>query len=46
MRMHYDEQADAIYLRQDDSKIEASQELQLAIVLDFNARKQVVAVKP
>jgi uncharacterized protein YuzE len=45
MRLHYDEKADALYLRLDDSKIEDSQEVQPGIVLDFNAAKQVVAIE-
>jgi uncharacterized protein YuzE len=45
MRLHYDEQADALYLRLDDSKIEESQEVQPGIVLDFNAQKEVVAIE-
>jgi uncharacterized protein YuzE len=45
MRLHYDDKADALYLRLDDSKIEESQEVQPGIVLDFNAQKQVVAIE-
>jgi uncharacterized protein YuzE len=45
MRLHYDEKADALYLRLDDSKIEASQEVRPGIVLDFNAQNQVVAIE-
>jgi len=45
MRLHYDEKADALHLRLDDSKIEDSQEVQPGIVLDFNAARQVVAIE-
>lgn len=45
MRLHYDEKADALYLRLDDSKVDASQEVQPWIVLDFNAQNQVVAIE-
>jgi len=45
MRLHYDEKADALYLRLDDSKIKESQEVQPRIVLDFDAQKQVVAIE-
>ena len=45
MRMHYDEQADALYLRLDDSKIIDSKEVQPGIVLDFNAEQQVVGIE-
>ena len=45
MRMRYDEQADALYLRLDESKIVESEEIQPGIVLDFNASNQVVGVE-
>lgn len=45
MRMHYDEQADALYLRLDDSRIIDSKEVQPGIVLDFNAEQQVVGIE-
>jgi uncharacterized protein YuzE len=45
MKMHYDEQADALYLRLDDSKIIDSKEVQPGIVLDFNAEQQVVGIE-
>lgn len=45
MKMHYDEQADALYLRLDDSKIIDSKEVQPGIVLDFNAERQVVGIE-
>ena len=45
MKLHYDEKADALYLRLDESKIEDSQEVHPGIVLDFNAEKQVVAIE-
>jgi len=45
MRMRYDEHADALYLRLDESKIVDSQEVQPGIVLDFNADKQVVGIE-
>lgn len=45
MRMHYDEQADALYLRLDDSKVIDSKEVQPGIVLDFNAEQQVVGIE-
>jgi uncharacterized protein YuzE len=43
--MHYDEKADALYLRLDDSKIVESEEVKPGIVLDFNADKQVVGIE-
>jgi uncharacterized protein YuzE len=45
MRMRYDEKADALYLRLDESKIVDSEEVQPGIVLDFNADKQVVGIE-
>ena len=45
MRMRYDEKADALYLRLDESKIVESEEVQPGIVLDFNAEKQVVGIE-
>ena len=44
MRMHYDEQADSLYLRLDESKIIDSKEVQPGIVLDFNAEQRVVGI--
>jgi uncharacterized protein YuzE len=43
--MQYDEKADALYLRLDDSKIVDSQEVQPGIVLDFDANNQVVGIE-
>lgn len=45
MRVHYDEEADAVYLRLDDSEIAASEEVQPGIVLDFNQADQVVGIE-
>ena len=45
MRVHFDEKADAIYLRLDESKIVESQEVQPGIVLDFNEHNQVVGIE-
>jgi uncharacterized protein YuzE len=45
MRMHYDEKADALYLRLDDSTIVESEEVKPGIVLDFNAEQQVVGIE-
>ena len=45
MRIHYDEKADALYLRFDDSKVVDSEEVKPGIVLDFNAENQVVGIE-
>jgi uncharacterized protein YuzE len=45
MRIHYDEKADALYLRLDESKVVESEEVKPGIVVDFNARKKVVGIE-
>lgn len=45
MRVHFDEKADALYFRLDDSKIIDSREVQPGIVLDFNDQNQVVGIE-
>jgi uncharacterized protein YuzE len=45
MRLHVDKQADALYLRLDDSKIIESEEVSPGIVLDFNDQNQVVGIE-
>lgn len=45
MRIRYDEKVDALYLRLDESKVVESEEVQPGIVVDFNARKQVVGIE-
>lgn len=45
MRVHFDEQADAIYLRLDDSAIVESEEVRPGIILDFDERQQVVGIE-
>ncbi len=45
MKVHFDEEADAIYLRLDDSVIAESEEVQPGIVLDYNEDDQVVGVE-
>lgn len=45
MKLHFDEKADAIYLRLDDSKIIDSEEVSPGIVLDFNKHNQVVGIE-
>ena len=45
MRLHVDHEADALYLRLDESKIIESEEVSPGIVLDFNADNQVVGVE-
>ena len=45
MKIHFDAQADALYIRLDDSTIVASEEVKPGIILDFNAQDQVVAIE-
>ncbi|MBM4122532.1 MAG: DUF2283 domain-containing protein [Nitrospira sp.] len=45
MKVHFDEKADAIYLRLDDSKIIESEEVQPGVVLDYNDQNQIVGVE-
>ena len=45
MKLHYDEQVDALYLRFDDSKIIESEEVKEGIILDYNAKDQVVGIE-
>ena len=45
MKVHFDEKADALYLRLDESKIVESEEVQPGIVLDYNEQSQVVGIE-
>ena len=45
MKLQIDKQADALYLRLDDSKIIESQEIIPGIVLDYNEMDQVVGIE-
>lgn len=45
MKLNYDNQADALYLRLDYSKILESEEVAPGIILDFNEKNQVVGVE-
>lgn len=45
MGLRFDEKADALFLRLDDSKIVESEEVQPGIVLDFNEYNQVVGIE-
>ena len=45
MKLHVDKQADALYLRLDDSKIVDSREVAPGVVLDYNAQDQVVGIE-
>ena len=45
MKLHVDKEADALYLRLDDSKIIESEEVSPGVVLDFDERNQVVGIE-
>ena len=45
MKLHVDEQADALYFRLDDSPIIESEEVTPGIVLDYNERDEVVGIE-
>ena len=45
MRVYFDESADAIYLRLDESEIVESEEVRPGIILDLNERDEVVGVE-
>lgn len=45
MRVHFDEKADAVYVRLDDSTIVESEEVQPGVVLDYDASNKVIGVE-
>jgi uncharacterized protein YuzE len=45
LKLHIDQEADALYLRLDDSKIIESEEVSPGVVLDFNEDNQVVGIE-
>ena len=45
MKLHIDKEADALYLRLDDSAIVESEEVAPGVVLDYNESNQVVGVE-
>lgn len=45
MRLHVDQEADALYLRLDESAIVESEEVSPGVMLDYNADRQVVGVE-
>jgi uncharacterized protein YuzE len=45
MKIRVDEQADALYVRLDDSAIVESREVAPGVVLDYNAHNQVVGIE-
>ena len=45
MRLHVDKEADALYLRLDDSKIIESEEVAPGVMLDYNEQNQVIGIE-
>jgi uncharacterized protein YuzE len=45
MKLKVDREADALYLRLDDSRIVESEEVSPGVVLDFNEQNQVVGIE-
>ena len=45
MKLHVDQEAGALYLRLDDSKIVESDEVSPGVVLDYNESNEVVGVE-
>ena len=45
MKLHVDRDADALYLRLDDSPIVESEEVSAGVILDFNESREVVGVE-
>ena len=45
MRLKVDKENDALYFRLDESNIVESEEVQLGVVLDFNAEGKVVGIE-
>ena len=45
MKLHFDREADALYLRLDESTVVESEEVRPGLVLDFNAQDQVVGIE-
>lgn len=45
MKLKVDQNADALYLRLDDSAIVESEEVSPGVILDFNDQNQVVGVE-
>ena len=45
MKVHFDQKSDALYFRLDESSIVESEEVEPGVILDFNAKNQVVGVE-
>jgi uncharacterized protein YuzE len=45
MKMHYDEQVDALHLSLDEADVVESEEVKPGIIFDFNAAGEVVGIE-
>jgi uncharacterized protein YuzE len=45
MKVQFDQKADALYFRLDDSTIVDSEEVKPGVILDYNRKNQVVGVE-
>jgi uncharacterized protein YuzE len=45
MKLRIDKEADALYLRLDDSKIVESEEVSSGVIIDFDENDQVVGIE-
>jgi uncharacterized protein YuzE len=45
VKVHYDEKADALYLRFDDTKIVESEEVRPGVVRDFDEKNRLVGIE-
>ena len=45
MKVHFDQDSDAVYFKLDDSAITDSEEVKPGIILDFNEQNQIVGIE-
>lgn len=45
MRVEFDKEADAIYFRLDESRVEESEEVEPGVILDYDSEGRVVGVE-
>ena len=45
MKVHFDQDSDAVYFKLDDSVITDSEEVKPGLILDFNEQNQVVGIE-
>ena len=45
MKVHFDQESDAVYFKLDDSVITDSEEVKPGVILDFNEQNQIVGIE-